>query len=534
MPILPESSVSSTRVGLTLAVCLLVAACGPGSTSPPPSEPTPERTPPTTRPPSALAAALAPQTTPTPPDDPPPEAAARPLTPEVVNTRREPRRPSRTVGELIHARQCSTGPAFRLNAQIAAEVNCVEPGAFAYIDDIPNVRFNHGANPFLQSSAADALRRVAATAPHAWLPVNSTWRSAVQQHILKRWEGSCGVGLAAPVGHSNHESGLAIDVPLETLYGYHAELAAEGWRWFCASTNRGDLRGCRDVPHHDHRRGADLRRLGVQAFQRLWSHAHPDDPIRITGRFDRPTALRLERAPLAGFAAGTTCGLAFPTWRCPVTFTDVSPRHPRLAAIEAGARAGIWTGCDPAHPDAFCPDASLSRADLAAVLGRALGLQPVAPSGRFTDVPADHPEAGWIEAIAAVGVSPGCQPLKQGDEADPAGAPTRFCPSAPVTRSQAAVWLARSLNLALIDPEGERFKDVPTHYWAAAEVEAFDRAGLHLPGCRRGRFCPGWLPSRAQVASLLVEAFRLPEAPPCERAPIPASGVDDADPHPAN
>ncbi|MEO1271017.1 MAG: hypothetical protein AAFX99_23250 [Myxococcota bacterium] len=438
--------------------------------------------------------------------------------PDLVNLRRTPRRNPETVGALVTARQCSTGPSFRLNAQIAAEVNCIKPGAFAYIDDIPNVKLNHGANPLLQASAAEALRRVAATAPHAWLPVNSTWRSAVQQYILKRWEGSCGIGLAAPVGQSNHESGLAVDVPLTTLYGFHAELADAGWRWFCAATHHSELHGCRDVPHHDYRRGTDLRRQGVKAFQRLWNHAHPDDRIAVTGRFDRATSLRMEQAPLAGFDTGTTCGLAFATWRCPPLFHDVSPRHPQRYAMEAVAQAEVWDGCGQ---DRFCPDGGLTRAEWAEVLGRALGVE----EGRvetavFDDVPAGHPQAGWIAAVAEAGVVSGCRPLNGSTEEAEA---VLFCPQAPVTRSQVAVWVSRALNVSQQPPDGALFEDVGSDYWAVAEVEAVARAGLALPGCREGRFCPAWLPSRAQVAALVVDAFAIPVGSSCPRSTLQAS-----------
>ncbi len=71
---------------------------------------------------------------------------------------------------------------------------------------------------------------------------------------------------------------------------------------------------------------------------------------------------------------------------------------------------------------------------MASFLARALELSPrVSP---FRDVPQTHPHARDIGAIAAAGVTRGCNP--------PAN--DRYCPDDAVTRAQMAVFLARVLE----------------------------------------------------------------------------------------
>lgn len=55
------------------------------------------------------------------------------------------------------------------------------------------------------------------------------------------------------------------------------------------------------------------------------------------------------------------------------TFTDVSNAHPFYQFIEALAASGITAGCQ-ASPPMYCPDATLTRGQMAVFLARALGL----------------------------------------------------------------------------------------------------------------------------------------------------------------
>ncbi|MDH3500564.1 MAG: S-layer homology domain-containing protein, partial [Acidimicrobiia bacterium] len=106
-------------------------------------------------------------------------------------------------------------------------------------------------------------------------------------------------------------------------------------------------------------------------------------------------------------------------------FDDVAGIH--APAINAIAAAGITAGCDA---NSFCPEDPVSRAQMAAFLARALGLEPLA-SGSFADAVGVH--GGAINAIEAAGISNGC-------------APGRYCPEVAVTRAQMATFLFRAFS----------------------------------------------------------------------------------------
>jgi hypothetical protein len=65
---------------------------------------------------------------------------------------------------------------------------------------------------------------------------------------------------------------------------------------------------------------------------------------------------------------------------------------------------------------------------------RQISPAPAAPT--FGDVPTDHAFFAFIEALAASGITGGCN-----------SDPPRYCPDAPLTRGQMAVFLAKALGL---------------------------------------------------------------------------------------
>ena len=158
--------------------------------------------------------------------------------------------------------------------------------------------------------------------------------------------------------------------------------------------------------------------------------------------------------------------------------------------IEAIARAGITGGC-VAEGTAFCPDLSVTRAQMASFLARALGLDPVAPS--FTDVNPGGVHAGNIGAIAAAEITFGC-------------GTNLFCPNDFVTREQMASFLARGLDLPV--PGSGPFTDVSGAH--LDNVNAIAAAGITL-GCNAEGtlFCPELEVTRAQMASFLARGLGL-------------------------
>ena len=119
-------------------------------------------------------------------------------------------------------------------------------------------------------------------------------------------------------------------------------------------------------------------------------------------------------------------------------FDDVPATQSFASWIEELQREGITAGC-AASPPLYCPDATVTRGEMAVFLLRAkhgAGYDPPAPTGMFTDVPVSHPLAKWIDQLAREGITGGC-------------GPTTYCPDAVVTRGQMAVFLVRAFNLPM-------------------------------------------------------------------------------------
>jgi SpoIID/LytB domain protein len=172
-------------------------------------------------------------------------------------------------------------------------------------------------------------------------------------------------------------------------------------------------------------------------------------------------------------------------------FDDISTGDTHTEAILAIHDAGITAGCDS---DSFCPDATVTRAQMASFLARALDLEP-AEDNRFRDVTSGSTHAGAINAIADAGITLGCN--KAG---------TRFCPEQAVTRAQMASFLARALGL---DPIGGRqFSDVPADSVHLGAINAIAAAGI-TKGCDSAgtSFCPEKALPRAEMASFLARSF---------------------------
>ena len=127
----------------------------------------------------------------------------------------------------------------------------------------------------------------------------------------------------------------------------------------------------------------------------------------------------------------------------------------------------------------------------------------VAAVGGFDDVGGGGVHAPAVEALEADGVfeGTGC-----GDGL--------FCPGEPILRWVIAVWLIRVLDAAPAEGADTRFSDVDAGEWWAPYLETLADLGV-TAGCATGplRFCPHESVTRAQMASFLVRAFDLDEAP---------------------
>ncbi len=147
----------------------------------------------------------------------------------------------------------------------------------------------------------------------------------------------------------------------------------------------------------------------------------PDDPVT--------------RGQMAAFLV-RSLGLSAPG---PSGFVDTAgTRFER--DIDAVAAAGITRGCNPPANDRYCPDAQVTRGQMAAFLVRAFAYQ-TAEAGTFLDV-SGSTFATDIDALAAAGITRGCNPP----------ADDRYCPENLVTRAQMASFLTRALGLTPMIP----------------------------------------------------------------------------------
>jgi zinc protease len=119
-------------------------------------------------------------------------------------------------------------------------------------------------------------------------------------------------------------------------------------------------------------------------------------------------------------------------------YDDVDPRAWWAPHAERLAELGIDLTCGE---DRLCPDESMDRGQVAAVLADFLNL-PRAGRAAFADVGADHPYTEDIDRLAGARITGGCGTN-----------PARYCPEQHVTRGQMASFLARELAIVpLADP----------------------------------------------------------------------------------
>jgi hypothetical protein len=185
-------------------------------------------------------------------------------------------------------------------------------------------------------------------------------------------------------------------------------------------------------------------------------------------------------------------------------FDDVAVSYWAWSFIERLYTSEITGGC-ASNPRQYCPEAVVTRDQMAVFLLRGIHPLPytppaIGPGSGFGDVPVDYWSGAWIKQLAAEGITSGC-------------GNGNFCPGHPVTRAQMAVFLLRSKHGPGYTPPavgaGAGFGDVPPDYWAAAWIKQLVAEGI-TAGCGSGNYCPEHPVTRAQMAVFLVRTFGLP------------------------
>jgi len=154
--------------------------------------------------------------------------------------------------------------------------------------------------------------------------------------------------VAAAPGHSNHETGRAIDVANYATVGRFLEAAG-----FARPLPSSD-------PVHYEASGDDLRTISVMSFQTLWNANHPEDRLAVDGFAGSATLSRLARAPAGGFPISGVCARGGALDAGPPPALDAGP-PPALdagppPARDAGPPPALDAGTPPAR-DAGARDA---------------------------------------------------------------------------------------------------------------------------------------------------------------------------------
>jgi hypothetical protein len=181
------------------------------------------------------------------------------------------------------------------------------------------------------------------------------------------------------------------------------------------------------------------------------------------------------------------------------SFPDVPPTNPFYRFVETLLHVGVTAGCTATT---YCPDGVTTREQMAVFLLRAREggafTPPPCTTAPFPDVPCSSPFAAWVQELVARGVTSGC-------------GGGLYCPTAPVTREQMAVFLLKASQGAGFTPAPcttAPFTDVPCSSPFAPWVRALVAAGI-TAGCGGGLYCPTDPVTRGQMAVFLTKTFDL-------------------------
>jgi hypothetical protein len=183
----------------------------------------------------------------------------------------------------------------------------------------------------------------------------------------------------------------------------------------------------------------------------------------------------------------------------PAGFID-DDGSPHETDIEAIAALGITVGCNPPLNDRFCPSRTVTRAEMAAFLIRAIDQEAtLAPYiGLFPDVPNDVWYAPYVERLFTMGITTGF------DDGT-------YRPNTQVNRAQMAAFLVRAFEHSdlLVTPAGV-FDDVDPGAWYTPFAEAIYRLEI-TRGCSTNppAYCPFEPVRRDHMASFLARALGL-------------------------
>ena len=185
------------------------------------------------------------------------------------------------------------------------------------------------------------------------------------------------------------------------------------------------------------------------------------------------------------------------------TFTD-DDGNVHEGYIEAIAAEGVTSGCNPPKNDNYCPDRTITRGEMAVFLVRALDLSSDGGRDWFND-DNNSPYEWAINRLAAAGITKGCN-----------AANTRYCPTSSVSREQMAAFLVRGYDLTG-STSGNPFTDDNNSAFEN-DIEILRANGI-TTGCNpptNNRYCPTSPVRRDEMATFIARAsgWSADEPPP--------------------
>jgi hypothetical protein len=175
-----------------------------------------------------------------------------------------------------------------------------------------------------------------------------------------------------------------------------------------------------------------------------------------------------------------------PDWQPIPAFPLVDARFSAFNSdIQWVFNEGITTGCSA---ERYCPDASVTRGQMASFLARALDL-PGTATDFFTDDETSIHEVD-INRLAAAGITTGC-------------AAGLYCPTGLVTREQMASFLVRALSLPSTATDYFTDDESSIH---EPNINALAAAAI-TTGCTATTYCPLANVTRGQMAAFLHRAL---------------------------
>ncbi len=185
-------------------------------------------------------------------------------------------------------------------------------------------------------------------------------------------------------------------------------------------------------------------------------------------------------------------------------FQDVPPSHPFYESIGQLHANGITAGCSVA-PRLFCPDSSVTRAQMAVLIVTALNKRLRVPltypaSPYFEDVRPPSPYFPFVQRIRELEITAGCSAV-----------PPLFCGEASITHGQMAVfiiaaWMQANNLTSFTWPATPYFTDVPASHPFFRFIQKMRELGF-WSGCSANQYCDTSPVTRGQMSPMIVKGI---------------------------